>query len=263
MFHAFTSLFFESAAFVIFATCLFWAVAGVVAADHTGRSRLSGALIGGLLPMIGWAILLVPQRRHQEAEAYGAMPPPQPLVMPEFGGTPGSMSYIPVGGSYGQDVDVMGGGSSGQGRVLAKPSPLVTAVGILAIVLLLSAYFEAWLNVGVTVTSDSYAGGDSLFTAVPLGIGITLLGLAVGLQIVKPHGVWCMAGALAGTMSLLLGTQVWLFTHAVSSFLSHAGSLVHSKEETTAGLGATSLAVGGIAALVWVLLSLSRTEPAS
>jgi hypothetical protein len=264
MFHAFTSLLFESTIFVLLMTCLFWAVAGVVAADFTGRSRVHGALLGGLLPMVGWVLLLVPRRDHPQTIRRPAAVASPPIATPEPEGWEIPMAYASGGGPSYEPVYGVGTNVSASGRrTLAAPSVFVIAVGAAALLLMASAYVEPWINFGVTVTSNSYAGGDSLITAIPLGIGIVLLALAVGMQIRKPHGVWCLAGTLAGTVNLLVGTQIWLCTHAVNSLLSHASALIHSSENTSAGLGAASLAVSGLAAVTWALLSLRRPEPTS
>ena len=136
------------------------------------------------------------------------------------------------------------------------------AVGAAALLLMASAYVEPWINFGVTVTSNSYTGGDSLITAIPLGIGIVS---RAGCRDADPKTAWrVVPRGNTGGHRQLAGRDTDLALHAaVNSLLSHASALIHSSENTSAGFGAQSLAVSGLAAVTWALLSLRRTEPTS
>jgi hypothetical protein len=232
MVHALSSLFIESTVVVLFVTCLFWAVTGVVAADHHGRSRVRGALVGGLIPAVGWALLLIPPRSQSSAysDPSGGYIPPQP-----------ASSFLAR-------------------RRLLRPHPAVTAVGAAAAALTAVAFVAPWLTIGLAVGRDSYAGAESLFTSIPLALGLALLSVAVVMQACRPHGVWCVTGALSASISLLLGVQIWLFTNAVGDLLGHVGSLIHLSEKASAGSGAGCLLGAGLAGLVWSILSLRKTE---
>ena len=232
MLHALSSLFIESTVAVLFVTFLFWAVTGVVAADHRGRSRVRGALVGGLLPVVGWALLLIPPRSQ-------------------------SSTYSDPNGGY---IPSQPASSCFARRRLLRPHPAVTAVGTAAVALMVAAFVAPWLTIGLTVGRDSYIGAESLFTAIPLTLGLAFLSVAVVMQACRPHGAWCVTGALSASISLLLGVQIWLFSNAVGDLLGYVSSLIHLSEKASAGSGAVCLMGAGLAGMVWSMLSLRKTE---
>ena len=62
MVDALASLLLRSSLLVLLTAALFWCVAGAAAARCSGRSRLVGALVGGVLPVLGAPLMLLPRR---------------------------------------------------------------------------------------------------------------------------------------------------------------------------------------------------------
>jgi hypothetical protein len=246
-----TSLLLRSAALVAMTTALFWAVVGAAAARRTGRRRGRGALIGGLLPVVGSCYLLRPVRTTTTAASTGPLPlpVPQPALAPPAASGWGQAASSPAGGSAG----TWGAGTSSWSASTATP-PAATAAGSWGST---AGAPAAWapapyepafeLAPATSPVPDTGNGGGVLAMAAPLGLALTAC-VAVAASLAEPLIV--IKAPVVGSQSVLGGstgfTATPLFVMILALALASAASTRWPRGTWSvvgAGVGATAILI--------------------
>jgi hypothetical protein len=278
-------------ALLVTALCavLFWGVVGAALASRGGRSVVAGALLSGLLPLVGWALVLaLPARGGRRARRRSAVAAPSlgaavPSRVPDLTGdwspeslppddwrsgtsvhhlpppstdrdwdAPGGSVLLPLPDAsprHDSVLDVVLDRHRGAAYVAVR---LLVVPGAAAVVLLLASLRRPWVDVQAQgFVDESYAGTSTVWTAVPLVVSCVLLAVTVAAFTWRPAGRWAVAAAAVSTVWLLVALELLLVTGAAETLVRRSAPIVQDRGSVSTGSGAGTLALASSLGCAW------------